>query len=123
MIDKEIKERTLQLIEHGTNYDLEFLDQVYDEELKFIRLDRHAKVEVLSKADNMAFFAERKAQQAPALNKEAEFHYADNDGENAYVILTRKMQQFDVDQSFLFQIQWKKKQGDWKIIREVVYLK
>lgn len=71
----------------------------------------------------MAFFRNLKENNAEPLNTYAEFHYVDNDGENGFVILTRKMQQLEKEQEFLFNIYWKKKNNQWKIIREVVYIK
>lgn len=123
MIDKEIKELTQNLINNGTKYDLDFLDAVYDKDLKFVRIDKENNIQVLTKADNMAFFKNLKDNNEKPLNNYAEFHYADNDGENGFIVLTRRMKQLNVEQEFLFNIYWKKQGNNWKIIREVVYIK
>lgn len=123
MIDKEIKDLTQKLIDNGTKYDLDFLNNIYDENLKFVRIDQENNIQVLTKADNMAFFKSLKESNAKPLNNYAEFHYADNDGGNGFIVLTRKMKQLDVEQEFLFNIYWKKQNGSWKIVREVVYIK
>lgn len=123
MIDKEIKDLTQNLIDNGTKYDLNFLNNIYDENLKFIRIDKENKIQVLNKADNMAFFKSLRDSNAEPLNNYAEFHYADNDGENGFIVLTRKMKQLETEQEFLFNIYWKKQNGNWKIVREVVYVK
>ncbi len=122
-IDKEIKNLTQQLIDKGTKYDLEFLDNIYHDNLKFVRIDNENNIEVLTKKDNMDFFTDLKNSGAKPLNNYAEFHYADNDGENGFVVLTRKMRQMEKEQEFLFNIYWKKINGEWKIIRETVLVR
>lgn len=123
MIDNEIKSLTQELIDNGTKYNLEFLDNIYAENLKFIRIDRENNIQVLTKGDNMDFFKGLKDSNAKPLNNYAEFLYADNDGENGFIILIRKMKQLEVEDNFLFNIYWKKLNEKWKIIREVVYIK
>lgn len=77
------------------------------------------------KADNMAFFKSVKESNATPLNNYAEFHYADNDGEDGFIILIRRMKQLGdtSEQEFTFNIQWKKKNGHWRIIKETVYIR
>ncbi len=94
-IDKEIKNLTQQLIDNGTKYNLEFLNNIYHDDLKFVRIDKDNSIQVLTKKDNMDFFTDLKNSGAKPLNNYAEFHYADNDGENGFIVLTRKMQQME----------------------------
>ncbi len=122
-IDAEIQKLTQELIDKGTKYDLEFLDKIYHDDLKFIRIDRENSIEVLTKKDNMEFFRNLKNSGAKPLNSYVEFHYADNDGESGFIVLTRKMKQIKEEQEFLFTIYWKKIDGAWKIIRETVFVR
>lgn len=122
-IDDEIKKITQELINHGTVYDLDFLEKIYHKDLKFIRVSRSNHIQLLNKEDNMAFFKELKNSGAPPLNDHAEFHYADNDGERGYIILTRRMKQIHEEQEFLFNIEWKKFNGNWKVVRETVLVR
>ncbi len=122
-IDKEIKTLTQQLIDNGTKYNLEFLENIYHDDLKFVRIDNENNIQVLTKKDNMGFFTDLKNSGAKPLNNYAKFHYADNDGENGFVVLTRKMQQMEKEQEFLFNIYWKKIDGEWKVIRETVFVR
>ena len=125
MIDTEIQKLTQGLIDNGTQFNLEYLNKVYDDNLKFVRVDKENNVEVFIKADNIAFFKSLKDSDSAPLNTYAVFHYADNDGENGFIILTRRMKQpeLDAEQEFTFNIQWKKTNGEWKIIRETVYIR
>ena len=122
-IDPEIKKLTQELIDNGTIYNLEYLDKVYDDNLKYIRIDKDNKILLLTKEDNMVFFKSLKDSGAKPLSKYAEFHYADNDGKKGYVILTRKMKRNGIEQEFLFNIYWENLSGEWKIVRETVFLK
>ena len=122
-IDPEIKELTQGLIDNGTIFNLEYLDRIYDDNLKYIRVDKDNNILVLTKQDNMEFFESLKNSGAEPLSKYAEFHYADNDGKRGYIILTRKMKRQGVEQEFLFNIYWEKIDGEWRIIRETVFLK
>lgn len=123
MIDQEIKNLTDTLVARGTHFDLEFLNTIYSDDLKFIRVDKENNIQLLTKKDNMAFFKGLKDDGAAPLNNYSEYHYADNDGEYGFVILTRKMKQMEDEQTFLFNIYWQKILGDWKIVREVVFTK
>lgn len=122
-MNEEIIQQTQQLINKGTQFDLDFLENVYDEHLIFIFVDNQNQIKTLDKEANMDFFRNLKGTNAEPLSTYAEFHYADNDGENGFVILSRKMQLSEKEQDFLFNIYWKKKNGQWKIVREVVYIK
>ncbi len=122
-MDSEIKNLTQKLIDNGTKYDLEFLENIYHDDLKFVRIDNENNIQVLTKKDNMDFFTDLKNSGAKPLNNYVEFHYADNDGENGFVVLTRKMKQMEEEQEFLFNIYWKKIDGEWKIIRETVFVR
>ena len=123
MIDAEIKKLTQELIDNGTKYNLAFLDNVYHDDLKFVRVHQNNSIEVLTKKDNMAFFTTLKNSGAKPLNQYVEFHYADNDHKNGFIILTRKMKQFEEEQEFLFNIYWKKINNKWKIVRETVFIR
>jgi hypothetical protein len=122
-IDPEIKNLTQELIDNGTKYNLEYLNNIYDEKLKFIRINKDDTVELLTKKDNMYFFESLKTSGAQPLNSFAEFHYADNDGKKGFIVLTRRMKQKDNEQEFLFNIYWEKMEDEWKIVRETVIVK
>ncbi len=87
------------MIDKGTKYDLEFLENIYHDNLKFIRIDKENNIQVLTKKDNMDFFTSLKKSESKPLNNYAKFHYADNDGENGFIVLTRKMKQMEKNKS------------------------
>lgn len=122
-IDAEIKNLTQKLIDNGTKYNLEFLDKVYHNDLKFVRVDKENNIQVLTKKDNMDFFTHLNNAGAEPLNNYAEFHYGDNDGENGFIVLTRKMKQMEEEQEFMFNIYWRKIDDEWKIVRETVFVR
>jgi hypothetical protein len=121
-IDPEIKKLTQELIFKGTNYNLDYLDKVYNDDLKFVRIDKENQIEVLTKQDNMNFFSYLKKSGAKPLNDSVQFHYADNDGKNGFIILSRTMKQQEREQEFLFNINWKRIKNNWQIIRETVII-
>lgn len=123
ILDSEILKITRELINKGTRYDLEYLNKTYDDELIFVRMNREGEVIKMSKKDNLEFFGYLKDSGAEPLNDYSEFHYADNDGKNGFVMLTRRMKQGAEEEEFLFNIYWEKKHGSWKIIRESVFQK
>ncbi|AVR45146.1 hypothetical protein C7S20_07600 [Christiangramia fulva] len=123
LIDTEIENLTLDLIKHGTTFDLDYLEMVYDDELVFVQMTRDKKIVRFGKKDNMDFFRNLKYSGSEPLNDYSEFHYADNDGKKGFVILTRKMKKGGEEDEFLFNIYWEKKNGNWKIIRESVLQK
>ena len=56
MIDETMKALTEELIARGTSYDIDFLRQVYADDLKFVRILPDNTVQTLSKQDNIDFF-------------------------------------------------------------------
>ncbi|EMS74307.1 hypothetical protein H318_14613 [Enterococcus durans IPLA 655] len=122
MIDQTIKKLTETLIQRGTKFDMEFLEHIYDDSLKFIRISPDNSVEILSKQDNIDFFQGMKDSNAKPLNTEHQILFADKEGNRGNIILKRKMQQLEKEQDFLFNISWLNNDGEWKIIREVVFL-
>ncbi|MDO5106577.1 hypothetical protein [Capnocytophaga sp.] len=56
MKNEEIIRQTQQLINRGTQFDLDFLDTIYDENLIFLFVDNQNQIKTLNKAENMVFF-------------------------------------------------------------------
>ena len=120
MIDETMKALTEELIARGTSYDIDFLRQVYADDLKFVRILPDNTVQTLSKQDNIDFFQALKDSGAAPLNTAHTILFAYSDGETGTIVLKRRMSQGAQEQDFLFTITWKKRGGNWQIVQEIV---
>ncbi len=120
MIDETMKTLTEELISRGTSYDIDFLERVYADDLKFVRILPDNTVHLLSKQDNLGFFQTLKDSGAAPLNTAQTILFADSDGETGTIVLKRRMSQGAQEQDFLFTITWKKRGGNWQIVQEIV---
>ncbi|WP_246828125.1 nuclear transport factor 2 family protein [Rothia sp. HMSC036D11] len=120
MIDETMKTLTEELISRGTSYDIDFLQRVYADDLKFVRILPDNTVQILSKQDNIDFFQALKDSGAAPLNTAHTILFADSDGETGTIVLKRRMSQGSQEQDFLFTITWKKRGENWQIVQEIV---
>ena len=120
MIDETMKTLTEELIARGTSYDIDFLQRVYADDLKFVRILPDNTVQILSKQDNLGFFQALKDSGAAPLTTAHTILFADSDGETGTIVLKRRMSQGAQEQDFLFTITWKKRGGNWQIVQEIV---
>lgn len=116
--DQTLIDLTEQLIKAGSEFDLETLDKLYAEELKIIKLDDDGQLSMMDKEDNMAIFRKLKESGAAPLSKDTTIHYSERRGDIGYVFLTRKMNLTGKSEELRFHIQWKKLEGEWKVVYE-----
>ena len=120
-MDPVIITQTKNLINSGTNYDLEALNSIYSTELRIVRLDEKGNVTVLNKKENMAFFHSKSQSGSSPLSKQTKFHYAEIKGNRGYVFLTRVMKLTDRWEELKYHIEWAYIDGRWQVIHENVY--
>lgn len=113
--------QTKNLINSGTNYDMESLDSIYSKELRIVRLDEKGNVTVLNKKENMAFFRLKSQLGSAPLSKQTKFHYAEINGNQGYVFLTRVMKLTDRWEELKYHIEWENIEGRWQVVHENVY--
>lgn len=115
-------ERVNELIYFGCNYKLTELDELYDENLIIIMLQKDGTVTTLNKEENMAIFSSRLENNEPPLSMSAEFKHIDVDGNYANAILVRQVDFFGVMNTIYFSLFLKKNDGIWKVYRENAFV-
>lgn len=116
--DPAIERTVRRLIDRGSSYDIEALEEIYDHDqyLLFVRDD--GQVDRVGRAQNLADFTDRRDSGAPPLSTEAEFLHIEQQGDGAVVLVRRRMRE-DAP-SALFELRLRRTDAGWKVSGETV---
>ncbi|MBI5747789.1 MAG: hypothetical protein HZA00_01600 [Nitrospinae bacterium] len=115
-----VKRTVMDIIEHGSVYDVEKLDELYADNMQIIRIGKDGKTSVVSKKDVLSFFNSKRAKNDEPLSKEAHFNYVDATNGKGHVIVTRVMKLFGSPQKSIYNICLAKHNDRWRIVKETV---
>lgn len=117
-----VRETVERLIEHGSHFHVEQLDDIYHEELTIVKIDENGTVTAIDRAENMALFRDKRDSGAEPLSTAAEFNYVDADATEGHVLVTRKMQLRDRPEKSIFSIHLVREDDRWQVIREIAFV-
>jgi len=118
--EKDVKQTILNVIEHGSSYNVEKLAPLYSDSIQIIRVTQDGQTSVLTKKDVMQFFESRRCANYEPLSKDAQFNHIEAKNGIAHVILTRTMKMFGNPEKSVYSICLAKKNTDWKVVKETV---
>lgn len=118
--EEEIKQTILNVIEHGSVYNVEKLNELYADNMHIVRVGEDGKTVVLNKNDVLKFFESKRASLAEPLSKEAHFNHIETNESMAHVIVTRIMKMFGQTEKSIYSICLAKKESGWLITKETV---
>lgn len=118
---QEVLETVNHLIERGSQYDVEALEQLYHPELELLLIDEHSNVKKLTRIENMQIFREKRNAGDTPISTAAEFNYVESDGQTARVIVTRCMALTGRPEKSVFSLILVHEQDRWQIIHETVF--
>jgi hypothetical protein len=121
-LEKEVKKTVESLIEYGTSYNVEKLNEIYDDSLKIVKIDELGNVEVLTKKETLDFFASKRTRGDEPLGKETVYNYVEADEHRGHVIVTRHMKMKDRPEKSIFSLHLEKKNGRWVVVRETAFV-
>lgn len=81
--DAEITRTVQRLIERGSAYDVETLENIYDHDQYILFVRGDGRVDRVGRAETLAEFAARRRSGAPPLSTEAELLYIEQQGKSA----------------------------------------
>ncbi|MDN3667988.1 peroxiredoxin-like family protein [Echinicola jeungdonensis] len=117
---KTLKQAIENVIQAGTTFEIEQLEQVYHENLKVIMVDQNGLNGILDKQSVKNMFQAKRDNGDSPLNDWAEFNHIQANGDLGHVIVTRKVNLTGVEQRFVFNIDLVRNGEGWLVTREVV---
>ena len=110
------------LIENGSNYNIDMLENLYHKDLKIIKIDEKGKVDEIDREQNMEFFRKKRDEGSKPLSTDAEFNFIDAYGNKGHVIVTRRMQLENRPEKLIFSIELVNEDNRWQVIRETAFV-
>jgi len=117
-----VKQAIESLIQAGTHFDIQALDEIYHEDLQIIMLDEDGKTVASDKNTFKKLFKTKLDRGDPPLDTWSEFHHINASENSAHVLISRKVQLLDEDQKLLLSIDLVKQNDRWQVIREVIFV-
>lgn len=118
--ETDVKKTVLNVIEHGSTYNVEKLAPLYSDNMQVIRVLRDGATSVLTKNDVMQFFASRRSANAEPLSRDAQFNHIEAKDGIGHVVVTRTMKMFGNLDKSVYSICLAKINADWKVVKETV---
>lgn len=115
-----VKKTVLDLIEHGSVYDVDSLDKLYSDNMHIVRVSSDGKSNVLEKRDVLNFFQSMRSAGAEPLNMEAQFNHIEAGNDMAHVVVTRRMKLFGKQEKSVYSLCLAKNASGWKVVKETV---
>lgn len=116
-----LKQTVMNVIEYGSVYNVEKLDELYADTMQIIRVGRDGKTNIIGKTDVLNFFSAKRAKKDAPLSKEAHFNHVEANNDHGHVIVTRVMKLFgDVPEKSVYSLCLTKLNGHWRVVKETV---
>lgn len=119
---KEVKQKIQELIENGSNYNVDTLNKIYHDEFKIIMIDETGDVSTMNKKETLDLFRSMRDKNTDPLSTEAEFNYVEATRATGQVLVTRRMQLRHRPEKLVFSIQLIHEEGKWQVIRETAFI-
>lgn len=124
------------LIDAGSHYHIEALAECYSSDLQILMVQENNELQRFDYEQNLAFFRQLKASNAPPLSTHADFLYASIDSfgcqnqpnnaldkgsesqDTGYVIVSRKMNLGAGEKRIVFTLMLRQEGSRWRVFRE-----
>lgn len=116
-----VKAAIKALIQAGTTFDINALEEIYHDRLQVISIDQDGNLSIANKAAFKGLFETKKSAGAPPLNTWAVFNHVEVNDKFAHVLITRKVNLTNQDQKLVLSIDLVQEDGRWQVIREVIF--
>lgn len=114
------KQTVMDIIKHGSTYDVESLDRIYSDNMHIIRVTSDGKTSVMGKRDILNFFQTMRSSGAEPLSTDAEFNHIEAENNMAHVVVTRNMKLFGKQEKSVYSLCLAKNVSGWKVVKETV---
>lgn len=117
---EDVKEAIQALIQAGTTFDINALEQIYHDQLQVISIDQDGNLSIADKAAFKGLFETKKAAGAAPLNTWAQFNHVEVNDKLAHVLITRKVNLVNQNQRLVLSIDLVHQDDRWQVTREVI---
>lgn len=115
-----VKQTVLDVIKHGSVYDVDSLDKLYSDNMHIVRVTSDGRTNVLGKRDVLNFFQSMRSAGAEPLCAEAQFNHIEAGKDIAHVVVTRNMKLFGKKEKSVYSLCLAKDASGWKVVKETV---
>ncbi len=119
--ENEVRAVVENLIFNGCHYHLDELDRIYHADLMIVIVDSDGKTVTFDRQKNMEFFAHRRASGADPLDMSSEFNHVWVLGNEANVIVTRRMALRGRPEKIVYSIHLRFEDGRWQVWYETAF--
>lgn len=109
------------LIQAGTTFDVEALEQIYHDDLDVVMIDTDDNKAVANKEGFKGLFTAKRDAGAAPLDTWAKWHRVTATDKTANVVMTRKVNLTGQDQILILSIDLIHEDGRWQVTREVIF--
>ena len=118
--NEAVKKTVMDVIEYGSVYDVEKLNELYADNMQIIRIGKDGETNVVDKKGVLSFLNSKRVKNDEPLSKEAYFNHVEATHDKAHVIVTRVMKLFGNPEKSVYSICLAKHNGNWRIVKETV---
>lgn len=118
---EEVKAAIQALIQAGTTFDINALEEIYHDRLQVLSIDQDGNLNIADKAAFKGLFETKKSAGAPPLNTWAVFNHVEVNDKSAHVLITRKVNLVDQDQKLVLSIDLVYEDNRWQVTREIIF--
>lgn len=108
-----------EILERGSQYDTDALEQLYAEDLQIVRVAADGTIRVTDRADTLRFFRTMRESGAPPLSTAAHIRVTRVGDDRAHALVLREMQTEGMPRRLVFSIECTQRGGRWQVTREV----
>lgn len=116
-----VKQTIESLIKAGTSFDINELEIIYHNQLEVLFIDSSGNVSTSNKETFKALFQSKKNNNDAPLNSWAHFNHISVNNNKAHVIITRKVNLTDKEDTLTLSIDLTWEQTRWQVKREVIF--
>jgi len=118
MNSEQLISLTKELIFQATHFNVEYVEQIYADNLLIVKVDNTGHTEVTTKAELVAFVKGNRDARTTPFSTKADFHYALVDGDMGMVVMTRDLELNEKPAPKFFTMFWANNNGKWQVAKE-----
>jgi len=118
--DSQVRQTVVDLIENGSIYNVEKLDELYLDDMKIIHITSSGRTNILHKKEVLEFFGNLKKNNTKPLDTNAHFNHVEANNDIAHVVVTRTTDLTGKLEKSIYNLCLVKKNDAWKVAKETV---
>lgn len=112
-----------ELIQAGSNFDLNGLDRMYHDDMQILMIDQSGTLNKADKPGFIAMFQGLKDSNPGPMNTWAQFNEISSNGTKGHVVITRKNDLSGTPSLLVLSIDLIFEDNRWQVAREVIFIR